>query len=996
MNQTSKTAATRRILRAVAMATLWLAGAAGGLAADAPAAAGRGGGLVISELMANNKTIVTGSATKHWDWIEIWNRSPKSVNLAGWYLTDDEQKPKQWAFPNTNLAAGKYLVVFATGKNRAVGGQELHTNFKLKAGGEYLGLCKGKKSVSAYAPKYPPQRRDVSYGLGPKDARMYFSPPTPGAANRNGVSDLVAETELVPASGIYTKTIVVRATNKTPGAAIHYTTDCSIPTEKSPLYTAPLKLSHSTILRTRAYKSGCQPSGVSCHSYLFLDSVLKQPAAPPGLPTKWQEKSGYYSGAADYAMDPVIVTNPAYAPSMTKALLAIPSVSIVTALPNLFGRSKIKGMYVHEYQDSKNWERPATVEWLAANNTILFKTDCGLQITGKISRNMFATRKKSFQALFRRKYGDSKLRSVLFPDSSAVAAADEFDSIVFRAPFSDGWHGTGGDCARSQYIVDEFCRRSHLAMGSPAPRGTFVHLYLDGLYWGVYNVIEHIDSWFAASCFGGSKSNWDVMTRKGARDGDGKAWDALVDLCAHAAGDGVAYNAAYQKLQGNNPDRTRNPAYPNYLDVVNYIDYLMVEHWIGNGDWPHNNWAAVRSRDNATSGGFRFVVWDAEMYGADRTDHTMGVAAPYGSLIKNAEFRLLFADRIYRHLFNGGALTANRTLPRFRKLAAMLDPALLGESARWGDQGGKGARYTIDNWRAAIKNMCSSFLPGRAGAVVGLYKKRKLYPSIDPPVFHQRGGAFTNGFRLTMTSANPVYYTLDGTDPREYGAGNPVGTLYTDAVPLPYSVRVKARARSAKGKWSALNDAVFIKERPSPLRVTEVMYHPRKSGGPETKAGWTEDDFEFIEVQNVGKKTLGLAGMRFTDGVLFDFSDGAISRLQPGEYAVVVKNKTAFTKRYAALMPIAIAGEFKRVYEFPQTGLSDRGETVTLRDGKNRVMARFKYDDGRGWPAKADGKGHSLVPLPAAMADQANGALSKAKNWRASAAADGSPGRAEP
>jgi len=80
-----------------------------------------------------------------------------------------------------------------------VAGQPLHTNFKLQAGGEYLGLFQDAKAVSVYAPKYPPQRRDVSYGLGPKDARMYFSPPTPGVANGNGVSDLVAETEVAPA-----------------------------------------------------------------------------------------------------------------------------------------------------------------------------------------------------------------------------------------------------------------------------------------------------------------------------------------------------------------------------------------------------------------------------------------------------------------------------------------------------------------------------------------------------------------------------------------------------------------------------------------------------------------------------------------------------------------------------------------------------------------------------------------------------------------------------
>ncbi len=73
------------------------------------------------------------------DWIEIWNTDGSTVNLNGWHLTDKTGNLTKWTFPATNVASGQFLVVFASGKNRAVAGAPLHTNFKLSSSGEYPG-----------------------------------------------------------------------------------------------------------------------------------------------------------------------------------------------------------------------------------------------------------------------------------------------------------------------------------------------------------------------------------------------------------------------------------------------------------------------------------------------------------------------------------------------------------------------------------------------------------------------------------------------------------------------------------------------------------------------------------------------------------------------------------------------------------------------------------------------------------------------------------------
>jgi hypothetical protein len=127
------------------------------------------GDVVISEFMAINGTTVADEDGDFSDWIELHNTAAAPVDLGGWYLTDNANNPTKWRFPSVTLPADGYLLVFASNKNRAVAGQPLHTNFQLDGDGEYLGLVRPDGVTRAYefAPAYPPQETDVSYGIGP-------------------------------------------------------------------------------------------------------------------------------------------------------------------------------------------------------------------------------------------------------------------------------------------------------------------------------------------------------------------------------------------------------------------------------------------------------------------------------------------------------------------------------------------------------------------------------------------------------------------------------------------------------------------------------------------------------------------------------------------------------------------------------------------------------------------------------------------------------------
>ncbi len=168
------------------------------------------------------------------------------------------------------------------------------------------------------------------------------------------------------------------------------------------------------------------------------------------------------------------------------------------------------------------------------------------------------------------------------------------------------------------------------------------------------------------------------------------------------------------------------------------------------------------------------------------------------------------------------------------------------------------------------------------------------------------------------------------------------------------------------------------------LRITELMYHPGTSISDDP---FEIDEYEYIEVQNIGLTELDLGGASFTDGIYFYFSKGDIQSLAPQEYAIIVRNRSAIEKRYGKGLPIA--GEYSG-------GLNNSGEMIRLIDHKGSLIAFFEYKDYEGWPCSADGSGHSLVPLHSALKNQPEGSLMYYGNWRQSTYRGGSPGAEDP
>jgi hypothetical protein len=292
----------------------------------------------------------------------------------------------------------------------------------------------------------------------------FFKPATPGAINGLPSSlGKVADTQFSHKRGIYTAAFQLTISTPTPQAQIRYTLDGSTPTETNGIiYSGPISISKTTILRTAAFREGWLATNVDTQTYLFLDDVIRQSPngeVPPGF-----VPSGTNGHTLNYGMDPDIVNstnaNIGGAVQVKNALAAIPSVSIVTDPSNLWSTNR--GIYVNPGGRGFQWERPCSIE-LLNDPAGGFKVEAGVRIRGGFSRSS-GNPKHAFHFFFRGEYGDPKLRYPLF----GREGASEFDQLDLRTAQNYSW-SFGGD-SRNTFLREEFSRDAQGAMGQPYAR----------------------------------------------------------------------------------------------------------------------------------------------------------------------------------------------------------------------------------------------------------------------------------------------------------------------------------------------------------------------------------------------------------------------------------------------------------------------------------------------------------------------------------------------
>ena len=961
------------VLRAAAVFGIQLAGLAG-----APAQ------LVISEFVADSDGSRLDEDGDDSDWIEIRNPSGGALSTGGLFLTDERAHLAKWSLPDVTVPAGAYLLVFASGKDRSDPSSELHTNFSLSAGGEYLALidADGQTPLLEFSPEFPKQFYGTSYGFN--GGRVgYLTRPTPGTSNTAiEFTDYVRDTTFDVDRGLFESTFPVVISCATPGATLSVTTNGSIPTLTNGSRALPpdantppsftLSLRTTTVVRAAAFKPGFRPSNVDTQSYLILDRILDQPVRPRGYPLPWVTRNGSTIGG-DYDMDPNVV-GPVYSREELKAALRdIPTVSIVTDIRNLFDQQT--GIQVNPTDSGPGSERPVSVEFINFEDGKPLQVDAGMLMNGNASRNT-SRPKHNFRLAFRNEYGTGRLDFPLFGED---APTDRFNQIILRGGNGNSWiHPSSSVYTNAMYIRDQWFRDAHSAMGYPEAQQREVHVYFNGLYWGMHHLFERIEEEWSAERFGGGKDDWEgfrivagnkIEIIHGTRAEESAkmldSWQAVLD--ASARGD----------LRG----------VEQYLDLDAFIDYLLLNFHAGNTDWDQNNVRAMR-RVNPP-GKYMFFCHDSERTGLNSLSGGGGVNV--NSSTKNtargptqvhynlrtqrgsaSTYRVRFADRAYKHLFNDGALTPENGMAQWAARADGIREAMKAESARWGDFR-REPPFTLVDWERSLQREYTSWFPLRTPVTISQLRATNVYPTVDPPVLSQHGGYIPSDFHLHVTNpGGTVHYTLDDSDPRSpNGRVSALAQeLPTDGlIPIPVTTPVKIR-RLVGSQWSPLIDVTFITAAPASktnLAITELFYNPP---GPSEAT-------EFVELMNTSDGPVSLLDVAFTEGIAFRFPDLLV--LAPGERVLVVADPTEFALAFGTGLPVV--GTY--------TGqLRNSGETITLVGPGNRTIASIAYGEGPPWPASADADGHSLTLVAPHSAPDS----SQPASWRASLEVGGTPG----
>ena len=536
------------------------------------------------------------------------------------------------------------------------------------------------------------------------------------------------------------------------GSKIRYTLDGSVPTAESTVYNGPISINGTTILRTAVVGSEGLLSNVATATYLFPDDVLHQSDAPEGYPMEW----GAYStiegiAPADYGMDQEMANDPVIASKIKEGLQSIPVLSIVTDKENFFSHENDEekgGIYIFTGPPvgdptGNGWTRPVNAELFGCGHD--FSVTCGIRLHGGHGRLAEKNPKHSLRLVFKKEYGEKTLKYPLFGEEEP----NKFDQLVLRCHFGNSWqHWMESNRQKAQYTRDIWARRIQRKMGWTSVNALYVHVFLNGMYWGLYNIAERVDDQYGKDHLGGKKEDIDVIKieEEGgnhieASEGDLEAWENMVETAANAYDD-----AYYYRLQGKDAEGNPDPSQEALLDIDNFIDYMLINQYAGNTDWDHHNWYAIR-RKGEESQGFRFLCWDSELILDNPHENVLtknnGKESPTGifnHLLENKDFTKRYMARAKELLADDGMLGAKSTEEVWDSLYNNISTALYAEAARWGDYRRDvhpyqtpGTLYTVDETYMTERNrLHEQYFPYRSSTVLSMIENTLDIDDFEP------------------------------------------------------------------------------------------------------------------------------------------------------------------------------------------------------------------------------------------------------------------------
>jgi hypothetical protein len=497
--------------------------------------------ILINEFLASNiNGLIDIESGEFSDWIELYNSADTTFELTDCFLTDDPNNSMLWQFPTgTRINANSYLLVWLDDKNYG-----FHTNFKLDSDGEQIILFSSNLSIIDSV-TFGKQRDDVSYGrsLNDKNVWLFYSENTPGKENKSlGIkkNKRSADPLFSHPDGFYQSSFNLDFSLED-STEIYYTTDGSIPYLSLAIkYDSPIFVDSTTVIRAISVEKGLLPSEIITKTFFINDQsdlpVISITTDPKNL---WDDKIGIYAVGT-----------------------------------NGLSYWNVKANY---WQD---WERPINIAYYEANKVKGFELNAGLAVSGA-RRNMM---QKSLRIETNGKYGQKSIDYKIFDDKEIRT----FSSLILR---NGGYPDFQSTLLRDGFMHQLVGQEMNLEYQSNKPS----ILYVNGNYWGIYNIREKQNEEYLKFNSGIDPEYVDIIEN-----------DTIV-----IAGDYTHYQNLVDFINRNNlADNQNYELVKQSIDIDNFMNYQIAQIYFANVDWPGNNIKYWRPRTD--DGKWRWILFDVD------------------------------------------------------------------------------------------------------------------------------------------------------------------------------------------------------------------------------------------------------------------------------------------------------------------------------------------------------------------------------------------------
>ncbi|MCE7060305.1 CotH kinase family protein [Dyadobacter sp. CY343] len=674
--------------------------------------------VFINELMASNSNAYQDQVGEDEDWIELYNAGGTTVDLGGYYVSDDPGELKKFQLPSGTgdyvMPAGSYLILWASGKTHLA----RHLSFNLSGDGEEFFLSTPGEVIVDHL-GFPKQRADISYGRktngGPEI--VFFSPSSPNAGNvaANSFTGVSEPPAMSAASGFFQNPFTLTITSAVPGAEIYYTTDGSEPNK------------NNTVAPGTAYQfknQYPQNPGQSAGPTLTRNFLTLKQNSPLNLsitdkssqPDVYASISTTNDFTPTYAAVPV---KPVYKGMVVRAKVYetgklpsetisrsywftpngqpksnLPVFSIKTNPDNMFDYVKGIGVAGKDFVDWRNAnpaagsfgvpagnyyrsdEIPVNVEMLVDGVPVM-NQELGLRIHGAGSRTHD---KKSFRLYSTgQNASQSNIDYPIFPSLNFHT----FKRLLLR--------NSGNDYERmllKDAYIHQIAKGLDMELQDYRPAVT----YLNGEYWGIHDVRERLDEYYYASHYALEPDHIEFFADPDISGNSGHYGDLSNYIKTHNMADAGSYNYALERM-----------------DMDNFIDYCVLELYAANWDWPYGNvtyWrhkvpynpAAGKGKD----GRWRWSLFDVDLSFEELDANQFGKAlgAPdflLQYLLPNPTFRKKFINR-YADLINS-YFQPQRLLAEIESCKNAISGEIPENIKRWNRPA------SVDAWEANIQLM---------------------------------------------------------------------------------------------------------------------------------------------------------------------------------------------------------------------------------------------------------------------------------------------------